>query len=80
MLVDLAVGRSLVVEEKAGLAKRWHALLCTWAGRLWTEADCLPGWRGLGGRSLLGSESRMTKWDAGKLALEGQVKGTRTRF
>lgn len=45
-----------------------------------TEAGCLPGWRGLDGRSLLGSESRMTKWDAGKLALEGQVKGTRTRF
>ena len=37
VLVDLAVGRSLVVEEKAGLAKRWHALLCTWAGRLWTQ-------------------------------------------
>lgn len=72
VVMDLAVRGSLVAEEKAVLTKWWR------------EYPAVHEGEGLAGSWLkscyLGSESRMTKWDAGKLVYGKKVKGEKIRF
>lgn len=46
--------------ERDGLATWWRALHARGPGRPWTQAGCLQAWQGLGCRSCLASEMRLS--------------------